>query len=300
MSAQVAGAGCRARDEARESAVFLGRPARGLAPRSSTRCLRRRRASRHTAAPGRHLGGFPLPDPQAYARSYRHAHAAPARLAQFTCALPEHLRELPTAHVGHPGCFATAILLASVPAARRRPRRTDAVRERRHRQHRLAGANPCQARIIRCVTAISTATARSSIGSARAGSHGVCARGSAGGRALCLRAPFRTVRARHTRDAAWPSSPARSHPGAAGGAARVLTRTRRFVRVGTPKRRASRTVATSNSRTCRGRSRAATVAVLCAIRQSQQRCRRRRHAMDEPDVGLPETAGLTAPAPGWT
>jgi N-acetyl-gamma-glutamyl-phosphate reductase common form len=58
---------------------------------------------------------FRYATPQAYAAVYRHAHAAPARLAEFTCALPEHLRELPTAHVGHPGCFATAILLASVP-----------------------------------------------------------------------------------------------------------------------------------------------------------------------------------------
>lgn len=51
----------------------------------------------------------------AYAAVYPHAHGAPARLAQFTCALPEHLDKLATPHVGHPGCFATAILLASVP-----------------------------------------------------------------------------------------------------------------------------------------------------------------------------------------
>jgi N-acetyl-gamma-glutamyl-phosphate reductase common form len=51
----------------------------------------------------------------AYAAVYPHAHGAPARLAQFTCALPEHLDKLATSHVGHPGCFATAMLLASVP-----------------------------------------------------------------------------------------------------------------------------------------------------------------------------------------
>jgi N-acetyl-gamma-glutamyl-phosphate reductase common form len=50
-----------------------------------------------------------------YAEVYAHGHAAPARLAEFTCALPEHLTELRTPHVGHPGCFATAILLAAVP-----------------------------------------------------------------------------------------------------------------------------------------------------------------------------------------
>ena len=50
-----------------------------------------------------------------YERVYAHAHGAPGRLDQFTCALPEHLAELTTPHVAHPGCFATAVLLASVP-----------------------------------------------------------------------------------------------------------------------------------------------------------------------------------------
>lgn len=52
---------------------------------------------------------------EAYAAVYPHAHGAPARLGEFTCALPEHLAELATPHVGHPGCFATAMLLAAVP-----------------------------------------------------------------------------------------------------------------------------------------------------------------------------------------
>lgn len=50
-----------------------------------------------------------------YQAVYKHAHGAPARLAEFSCALPEHLRRLDTPHVAHPGCFATATLLASVP-----------------------------------------------------------------------------------------------------------------------------------------------------------------------------------------
>ncbi|MGB6451649.1 MAG: N-acetyl-gamma-glutamyl-phosphate reductase [Steroidobacteraceae bacterium] len=52
---------------------------------------------------------------EGYQAVYRHAHGAPRRLAEFTCALPEHLESLPTRHVAHPGCFASAILLASVP-----------------------------------------------------------------------------------------------------------------------------------------------------------------------------------------
>jgi N-acetyl-gamma-glutamyl-phosphate reductase common form len=52
---------------------------------------------------------------EAYEAVYRHAHGAPGRLAEFTCAVPEHLNALATPHVAHPGCFATAVLLASVP-----------------------------------------------------------------------------------------------------------------------------------------------------------------------------------------
>ena len=51
----------------------------------------------------------------AYEAVYKHPHGAPQRLAQFTCAVPEHLKNVTTPHVGHPGCFSTAILLASVP-----------------------------------------------------------------------------------------------------------------------------------------------------------------------------------------
>ena len=51
----------------------------------------------------------------AYEAVYKHTHGAPARIRQFTCALPEHLSKSPTPHVAHPGCFATATLLASVP-----------------------------------------------------------------------------------------------------------------------------------------------------------------------------------------
>lgn len=66
-----------------------------------------------------------------YERVYGHAHAAPGRLERFRCALPEHADllygaadgsgaggVLPVEHVGHPGCFPTAVLLAAVPLVR--------------------------------------------------------------------------------------------------------------------------------------------------------------------------------------
>jgi N-acetyl-gamma-glutamyl-phosphate reductase common form len=54
-------------------------------------------------------------DTDAYADVYKHPHGAPARQAQFTCAVPEHLDRVSTPHVAHPGCFSTATLLATVP-----------------------------------------------------------------------------------------------------------------------------------------------------------------------------------------
>jgi len=58
---------------------------------------------------------FRFADLGEYERVYGHAHGAPERASQFTCAVPEHLERAPTPHVAHPGCFSTATLLASVP-----------------------------------------------------------------------------------------------------------------------------------------------------------------------------------------
>lgn len=55
-----------------------------------------------------------------YEAVYGHPHGAPARLKEFTCAVPEHLARLETPHAAHPGCFATATLLAGVPLLARR------------------------------------------------------------------------------------------------------------------------------------------------------------------------------------
>ena len=51
----------------------------------------------------------------AYAAVYGHAHGAPHRLAEFASGLPEHVQGVPARHIGHPGCFATAMLLAAMP-----------------------------------------------------------------------------------------------------------------------------------------------------------------------------------------
>ncbi len=58
---------------------------------------------------------FRFADPEAFTKVYGHPHPAPARLAEFRCAVPEHRVSIDTPHAAHPGCFATAMLLGIVP-----------------------------------------------------------------------------------------------------------------------------------------------------------------------------------------
>jgi len=58
---------------------------------------------------------FRYADKDAWEAVYGLQHGAPELLDDFHCAVPEHCRSIKTAHVGHPGCFATATLLAAVP-----------------------------------------------------------------------------------------------------------------------------------------------------------------------------------------
>jgi N-acetyl-gamma-glutamylphosphate reductase len=53
-------------------------------------------------------------DADAYAKVYKHPHGAPARL-RTSRARCRSTSTLATPHVAHPGCFATAMLLAIVP-----------------------------------------------------------------------------------------------------------------------------------------------------------------------------------------
>ena len=58
---------------------------------------------------------FRFSDSASYANVYSQPHGAPELLDSFTCALPEHLADIESPHVAHPGCFATAMLLGIVP-----------------------------------------------------------------------------------------------------------------------------------------------------------------------------------------
>ena len=53
-----------------------------------------------------------------YELVYGTKHGAPRLLDSFQSGVPEHVADVQAAHVGHPGCFATAVLLATVPLLR--------------------------------------------------------------------------------------------------------------------------------------------------------------------------------------
>jgi len=61
---------------------------------------------------------FRYPEQAAWETVYASTHGAPELLPAFSCAVPEHAETIATAHIGHPGCFATATLLAAVPLIR--------------------------------------------------------------------------------------------------------------------------------------------------------------------------------------
>lgn len=53
-----------------------------------------------------------------YEAVYGIEHGAPELLDDFRSGVPEHIDETNAPHIGHPGCFATAVLLAAVPLIR--------------------------------------------------------------------------------------------------------------------------------------------------------------------------------------
>ena len=61
---------------------------------------------------------FRYSEQTAWEAVYGGQHGAPELLQEFSCAVPEHLDTITTPHIGHPGCFATATLLAAVPLMR--------------------------------------------------------------------------------------------------------------------------------------------------------------------------------------
>ncbi len=231
-----------------------------------------------------------------YESVYRHAHGAPARLSEFTCAVPEQLRRLETPHVAHPGCFATATLLAGVPLL-------------------ALGLTP-PALFVAGVTG-STGSGRKPVeGTHHPLRHGdlyaykalshrhapeiaACARAASGVEAEIAFVPHSGPFARgiHVTVQARLKAPTDS--------AQVLAALREFysgapfVRVTDAPPRV-KDVATTNYAHLSAVASGGTVAVMCAIDNLNKGAAGGAVQWMNRLFGLPETCGLTACAPGWT
>ncbi len=58
---------------------------------------------------------FRFADHESFETVYGVSHGAPDLLSHFHCGVPEHITDSAAPHMSHPGCFATAVLLAIVP-----------------------------------------------------------------------------------------------------------------------------------------------------------------------------------------
>jgi len=239
---------------------------------------------------------FRYSTPQAYSAVYAQPHGAPERIREFTCALPEQLGQAATPHIAHPGCFATAILLAAVPL--------------------LAAGLVTPQLFVSGVTG-STGSGRkpvegthhplrnsdlysySALKHRHAPEVTACARAAAGVAAQFAFVPHSGSFARgiHVTVQAAASR--------AVDTAGVLTALRDFY-AHAPFIRVSETaprlknVVTSNYAHLSAVAQDGTVAVLCAIDNLTKGAAGGALQWMNRLFGLPETTGLTAPAPGWT
>lgn len=232
----------------------------------------------------------------AYEAVYKHAHGAPERIAQFTCAVPEHLQTAQTPHVAHPGCFATAVLLASVPLLQfglAEPRlfvtgitgstgagRTPVAGTHHPQRHSdLYAYNPLSHRHAPEVAALAQATTNVAAEFNFVPHSGPFARGI-----------LVTVQATTQRPLKTPDVLA---------ALSEFYANKPFVRVAAEMPHV-KDVATSNYAFLSGAANGNSVVVTCAIDNLVKGAAGGALQWLNRQFGFPETAGLTAPAPGWT
>ena len=279
--------------------MFCAAP-HGVAAALIDSLLKAAEAAGTQAARRRHLGGLPLlarRRPTRRSTSTRTARRSASR--EFTCAVPEHLQKLRRRRTSRiPGCFATSILLASVPllalglveptlfvsgvtgstGSGRKPV------EGTHHPH-------APQRSVFVQRARRTGTRRKSPR---------CAKAATGVEAEFAFVPHSgPVRARHSRDRAGAPRSRRATPPRVLGALREFYAGAPFVRVLDNAPRVKDIVASNYahlSAVANGR----TVAVMCVVDNLNKGAAGGAVQWMNRLFGLPETAGLTAPAPGWT
>ncbi len=261
---QVAG-GDRAADRgATRSALFSAAP-HGVSAALIDSLLTRAAARGYAAARRRHLRGLPL----LLGRSVRERStsmrtARPSASREFTCAVPEHLRELD--HAARRRIRAASpppMLLASVPLLALGLVEPPLF---------VAGVTGSTGSGRKPVEGTHHPLRHSDLYSYNALAHrhapevdGVRARGLGRRGGLRLRAAFRAVRARHSRDGAGDAEDAAGHGRASSARCASSMRGSPFVRVTRAARRASRTSSPATTRTCPPRRTGARSPSMCVV-----------------------------------
>ena len=234
--------------------------------------------------------------PEAYEAVYKHAHGAPHRLKEFTCAVPEHLQSLKTPHVAHPGCFATATLLASVPllslgltepmlfvsgvtGSTGSGRKPGDGTHHPVRHSDLYSYNPLSHRHTPEITACAKAVSGVEAEYAFVPHSGPFARGIHVTVQAKLKAPKDTAQVRGALSEFYARSPF----------VKVISQSPRVKDIVTSNYSHLSAVASKN-----------TVAVMCVVDNLNKGAAGGAVQWMNRIFALPETAGLTAPAPGWT
>ncbi|MBB6092706.1 N-acetyl-gamma-glutamyl-phosphate reductase [Povalibacter uvarum] len=232
----------------------------------------------------------------AYEAVYKHAHGAPSRIAQFTCAVPEHLDKLSTPHVAHPGCFATAVLLSSVPLLKLdlvEPRlfvsgitgstgsgRTPVAGTHHPQRHSdLYAYNPLSHRHTPEITALAQAASDVAAEFNFVPHSGPFARGIHVTLQAVAKRPIKTAELQD--------------------ALKGFYRGRPFVRVGADMPHI-KDIASSNYAFLSAAANGSSVVVMCAVDNLTKGAAGGAMQWLNRVFGFEETAGLTAPAPGWT
>jgi N-acetyl-gamma-glutamyl-phosphate reductase common form len=233
---------------------------------------------------------------QAYEAVYKHAHGAPARISEFTCAVPEHLEKLETPHVAHPGCFATATLLASVPLLALGLTSPTLF---------VAGVTGSTGAGRRPIEGTHHPVRHSDLYSYNALSHrhapeiAACARAASGIEADFAFVPHSGPFARGIHVTVQGSLKTSLDTPRAVGVLRDFYANCPFVRV-TDQAPRVKEVATSNYAHLSAVANGRTVAVMCVVDNLNKGAAGGAVQWMNRIFGLDETLGLTAPAPGWT
>ena len=276
----------------------LAPPRTASRPRSSTVCCTAAEAAGRAPRVVDISADFRYATAAAYEAVYQHAHGAPRAWRNSPARCPSTWPQLATPHVAHPGCFATAMLLASVPL--------------------LAKGLVTPTLFVSGVTG-STGSGRKPVEgthhplrhsdlysySALAHRHvpevAACALAASGVEArFRVRAALRPFRPRHPRHGAGAAAARRSIP------TQLLACVARFLCGRAVRARRERdaprvkNVVASNYAHLSAVATGRTVAVMCALDNLTKGAAGGAVQWMNRLFDLPETCGLTAPAPGWT